>query len=339
MSSTLRRVVLFLVMVCAVASCSAPAPTGPRSQPAVDHQPVTIAHVFGETTITERPQRVVTLGWYSQDVVAALGVVPVGVEDFTWGTVKEYLPWFKDKVVELGGELPELLRHDDAGAYDYEQILALEPDVILALHSGISETEYQRLTEIAPTVAYTGIPWTSDRERLTLDIGRVFGEEQRAQQLLDDSEAAIAEAAGQHPEFKDVVFTYGWNLPEGATQFDLYLQADPRVQLLEDLGFVSSPSVVRAASGAEEFVTSFSLEELGQVESQFHVGWGDVPDDVTRTLEHPLVARWAPIAQGSYFFFVEDHSLAWASSAPSVLSIPATVGPMADQLATGFTKR
>ncbi|WP_185711146.1 ABC transporter substrate-binding protein [Arachnia propionica] len=173
---------------------------------------MTITHVFGETTITERPQRVVTLGWYSQDVVAALGVVPVGVEDFTWGTVKEYLPWFKDKVVELGGELPELLRHDDAGAYD-------------------------------------------------------------------------------------------------------------------------------AASGAEEFVTSVSLEELGQVESQFHVGWGDVPDDVTRTLEHPLVARWAPIAQGSYFFFVEDHSLAWASSAPSVLSIPATVGPMADQLATGFTKR
>ncbi|MDO5082058.1 MAG: hypothetical protein Q4D89_01485 [Arachnia propionica] len=125
---------------------------------------MTITHVFGETTITERPQRVVTLGWYSQDVVAALGVVPVGVEDFTWGTVKEYLPWFKDKVAELGGELPELLRHDDAGAYD-------------------------------------------------------------------------------------------------------------------------------AASGAEEFVTSFSLEELGQVESQFHVGWGDVPDDVTRTLEHPLGAH------------------------------------------------
>ncbi|RRD50965.1 ABC transporter substrate-binding protein [Arachnia propionica] len=340
MSNPLRPLVLLLVAVLSLVACSTPtSPTSQQTTTESSFQPVTISHVHGETEITQRPTRVVTIGWYSQDVVAALGIVPVGVEDFTWGSVEKYLPWFKDRVAELGGELPELLRLNDKWEHDYEQILALEPDVILALHSGIDETAYQRLSEIAPTVAYSGVAWTSERERLTLDIGRVLGMEQEAQRLLDEADAAIAEAAGRHPEFKGVVFTYGSNLAEGETQFAFYVRADPRVRLLEELGFVTSPDIVKASEGASEFVTYVSLEELSQVESQFHVGWGDVAADVTRTLEHPLVARWAPVAAGHTHFFVEDHTLAWASTAPSVLSIPATVGAMADDLAKGLPQQ
>lgn len=340
MPNPLRPLVLLLVAVLGLAACSTPTTPPPRETAAESSfQPVTIRHVHGETEITRPPTRVVTIGWYSQDVVAALGVVPVGVEDFTWGTVEKYLPWFKDRVAELGGELPELLRLNDAWEHDYEQILALEPDVILALHSGIDETAYQRLSEIAPTVAYQGVPWTSERDQLTLDIGRVLGKEQEAQRLLDEADAAIAEAAKQHPEFQGVVFTYGSNLAEGETQLAFYVRADPRVRLLEELGFVTSPDIVKASEGATEFVTYVSLEELSRVESQFHVGWGDVPADVTRTLEHPLVARWGPIAAGRSHFFVDDHSLAWASTAPSVLSIPATVGAMADDLAKGLPQQ
>ncbi|MFP3813237.1 ABC transporter substrate-binding protein, partial [Bacillus sp. SIMBA_005] len=95
----------------------------------------------------------------------------------------------------------------DAAEYDFEQILALGPDVILANHSGITETDYERLSEIAPTVGFAESMWASDREELTLTIGSILDKEEEAQVLLDEADAAIAAAAEAHPEFQDVVFT------------------------------------------------------------------------------------------------------------------------------------
>ncbi|WP_165808047.1 ABC transporter substrate-binding protein [Microbacterium sp. TPD7012] len=296
--------------------------------------PLTVEHAYGETTIDEKPERIVTLGWYSQDVVAALGEVPVGVEDFSWGNVDTYLPWFADKVEELGGELPEIISFTDAAEYDFEQILALGPDVILANHSGITETDYERLSEIAPTVGFAESMWASDREELTLTIGSILDKEEEAQVLLDEADAAIAAAAEAHPEFQDVVFTYGWFVAEGETSIGLYLPRDPRVPLLEQLGFVSSPDVAALEDSTEEFFANVSLEEVGDIESQFHVGWANTPDEVAHTVEDPLLARWAPIADGSYYFF-QDQRLGWATTAPSVLSIPATIDDLADALSSG----
>ncbi|WP_180968926.1 ABC transporter substrate-binding protein [Microbacterium aurantiacum] len=295
--------------------------------------PVTVEHVYGETTITEKPERIFTLGWYSQDVVAALGEVPVAVEDFTWGNVDTYLPWFKDKVEELGGELPEIIEFTDAGEYDFEAILALAPDVILANHSGISENDYKRLTEIAPTVGFAESAWASDREELTLTVGKVLDQEDAAQKLLDEADAAVEAAAEAHPEFQDIVFTYGWFLAEGETSFDFYLPRDPRVPLIEQLGFVYSPDVAALESTTKEFVAKVSLEELSDIESQFHIGWANAPEEIEGTVESPLVARWTPIAAGSYYFF-DDQVLGWATTAPSVLSIPATIHDLADALAS-----
>lgn len=324
-----------------LAACSAASPTaaegvsGPVSDGAY---PVTVEHVYGATTIDEKPERIVTLGWYSQDVVAALGEVPVGVEDFSWGSVDTYLPWFEDKVEELGGELPEIIEFTDAGEYDFEQILALAPDVILANHSGISETDYKRLTEIAPTVAFAKSTWASDREQLTLAIGSVLDKEDEAQALLDEADAAVASAADAHPEFDGIVFSYGWFLAEGETSLGLYLPRDPRVPLLEQLGFTYSPDVTALEKTTKEFYANVSLEELGNIESQFHIGWGNTPADVEHTLSDPLVSRWAPITSGSYYFF-EDQRLAWATTAPSVLSIPSTIDDLADALASAVPTR
>ena len=331
---TLIALTALIVAASSLAACSSNTDTaeGSTSGEASGSYPVTVEHVYGETTIDEKPERIVTLGWYSQDVVAALGEVPVGVEDFTWGNVDTYLPWFKDEVEELGGELPEIIEFTDAGEYDFEQILALAPDVILANHSGISENDYKRLTEIAPTVAFATSTWASDRDQLTRTIGTVLDKEDEAQELLDQADAAIAAAAAEHPEFDGIVFSYGWFLAEGETSLGLYLPRDPRVPLLEQLGFTYSPDVAALESTTKEFYANVSLEKLGGIESQFHIGWGNTPEDVAHTLEDPLVSRWAPIADGSYYFF-EDQRLAWATTAPSVLSIPSTIDDLADALA------
>ena len=246
---------------------------------------------------------------------------PRRLGDFTWGSVDKHLPWFKDRVEELGGPLPEIIRYTDTFEVDFEQVLGLDPDLILALHTGLTDTEYARLSEIAPTVAYKDRAWTSDWKELTHTVGLAMGQVEAADALVADTEAEIARSAAAHPEFAGRTFTYGWYLSDGATALDLYVPEDPRVQLIEQLGFVTSPQVVELSKSASEFYVSVSLEKLETVESDFHLAWVDNDADLTRTLDNALVAQWAPIQATSYYF-MEDQALAWASSQPSVLSIP-----------------
>ncbi len=283
--------------------------------------PVTLTDAFGSATIEEEPERVVTIGWGSQDAAAALGTVPVATTDFTWGSVDKYLPWFADRVDELGGELPEILRYTDNDEIDFEQVLALDPDLILAVHSGLTENEYERLSEIAPTVGFQDRAWTSDWTELTRTVGAALGKSDEADALVEQTEAAIAEQAAAHPEFEGRTFTYGWYLADGATALDLYVPEDPRVQLVEQLGFTVSPQVVELSTSADDFYVSVSLEELADVQSDFHLAWVDQPGDLERTIDNELVSQWEPIANDSYYF-MDDQALAWASSQPSVLSIP-----------------
>src|SRR5690242_14858527 len=60
--------------------------------------PVTLKNTFGETTITKKPERIVTLGWNAQDVVYALGETPVGMPKVTYGpTADGVTAWDADK--------------------------------------------------------------------------------------------------------------------------------------------------------------------------------------------------------------------------------------------------
>src|SRR5690606_178554 len=91
--------------------------------------PVTIKHAFGETTIDDEPKRVVTLGWGDQDNAIALGVVPVGATEFTWGANEAgSSDWFDDKVAEMDAEKPTRVSYTDA--VPVAEIAALDPDLV-----------------------------------------------------------------------------------------------------------------------------------------------------------------------------------------------------------------
>lgn len=316
---------VLLMTGCAAAS-------GPADTEASANFPVTLEHNYGETTITEKPERVITIGWNAQDVVAALGVVPVATTDFTWGTVDKYLPWFADKVNELGGELPEILTTNDAGEYDYEQILSLRPDVILAPHSGVTEEEYQRLSEIAPTVAYTGVAWAAAWQDVTRTVGAALGQPDEAEALIASTDASIAEHAAAHPEFAGKTFVYGWSWVEGDTEVGLYTNGDAREQLIEQLGFSTAPAIAAASATADQFVTYTSLENLDTVQADLYILWANSADEFDAMKANPLIAKWAPIA-GSKYYVMDEQELAWASSQPSVLSIPWSLDVIVPELA------
>ena len=112
--------------------------------------PVTLKNTFGETTIPEKPERIVTLGWNAQDVVYALGETPVGMPKVTYGqTAAGTTAWGAG---EFDPAKTTLL--DTGDKYPFEKIAALKPDVILAPYEGFDEATYKTLSGIAPTVAY-----------------------------------------------------------------------------------------------------------------------------------------------------------------------------------------
>jgi len=284
--------------------------------------PVTIEHAHGETTIESKPERIVTLGWMTEDVVAALGVVPVGVPT-NYSGEDGYSEWFSDYVTEeLGAELPEIIGVDGEGEFDLEQILALDPDLILAPHSGITEVQYERMSEIAPTIPYAETPWLSAPwQDFTREIGLAMGESERAEELVEQTEELMAQAAAEHPDLQGTDFIFGVTLWEGETELGVYVSDDPRVQFLHGFGLVDSPSLEAATEGMADFAGGVSLEELDSLETDVFVAWEGGSGRTEATLADPLVSRWAPIAAGDYYF-MNDKGFAMSTSAPTVLSIP-----------------
>ncbi|MGH3927323.1 MAG: ABC transporter substrate-binding protein, partial [Pseudonocardiaceae bacterium] len=150
--------------------------------------PVTITHKFGQTSIPAEPRRVVTVGQTDQDAVLALGVVPVGTTEWYGEYPGALWPWAQEKRNELNGALPTVL--PAAEDIEFEQIAALQPDLILALYAGLDQNQYDLLSQIAPTVTQPegvvdfGIPWDVQ----TRVVGQALGRSSQAEQLIGSVE-------------------------------------------------------------------------------------------------------------------------------------------------------
>jgi len=289
--------------------------------------PVTLAHEYGETVIAEKPVRIATIGWMTQDVVLALGAVPVGVPLQEWGgDENSLLPWVTAAVEELGGELP--VRYDDT-TIPFETILALDPDVILAPYSALTEEEYLRLSQIAPTVAWTGAPWSGTWQDITLTVGTALGQREEAQALVDETDAYLEALAAEHPEFAGKTFTIGWGDPANGV-IGVYVGSDPRVQMIEDLGLVLSDGA-RALEG-EGFYIDVSFEEIGTLDADVLITWQSDQAELDTLMANDVFARFGPVANGRFIAML-DRSFVMATSAPSVLSIPWSMERLVPELA------
>lgn len=311
-----------------VGGCSSTQPESPAPSDSAESSsaefPLTITHALGETTIPKKPVRVVTLSWMNHDVVAALGVVPVGVPT-TWGGDEEgFSPWFRHQIEdELGAKMPEIVKETEDGP-DYEQILSMRPDVIIGVYSGLTEVQYKRLSEIAPTVAYMKRPFTSGTwQEHTTVIGEILGEKDKAAELISKTEAAISAETKKYSNLEGASFLYSLALSEGSSEIAAYITQDARVSLLHEFGMVDSPALAPASEGLDPqlFYTSFSLEKLDSIEADVVVAWSNSAEETAYSLAHPVYSRWKPIANGNYYF-AEGATLGMAASGPDVLSIP-----------------
>ncbi|NEE43314.1 ABC transporter substrate-binding protein, partial [Streptomyces sp. SID8455] len=149
----------------------------------------------------------VTLGQGSAETAIALGQTPVGIESYPWGSDKSgYLPWINEAVKKSGDKLPKQFAGGEE--IDFEAITELEPDVILAPWSGITQKQYDVLKDIAPTVAYPDQAWSTDWDQQIDIIGKALGRTEDTDGLKTKIEKQLADAAATRPDYKDVTFSY-----------------------------------------------------------------------------------------------------------------------------------
>lgn len=259
----------------ALSGCSASPTDQATDVPASGSFPVTIEHAFGETVIDSVPERVVTWGWGSADDAIALGVVPVAIPFQSYGGDENgVLPWIAEALEVQGKELPTVL--PDSEEPPYEDIAKAAPDVILAAYSGITEEQYELLSEIAPVVAYPEEAWATDWRELITITGTALGKTSEATALLTDIDAEIADQAAAHPEFagRSIALT-----SDSGGTFYVYKKEDPRAAFTLDLGFVSAPSVDELATDEASFYYTLSYEELDRLESDVLVNFGSTPEE------------------------------------------------------------
>lgn len=222
--------------------------------------PVTIEHKYGKTTVQQAPERIVCVGLKEQDDLLAVGLVPVGATSWLdFGDKGVLGKWAEPKAADAK---ITVLNQDDG--IQFEKIAALQPDLILALYSGISQADYDKLSRLAPVVAAPkglveyGIGWQDQAGT----VGQAVGRPAQMQQVIDETRTKISKAADEHPEFdgrSGLVVT----LYEGIY---VYGPQDPRSRLITELGFALPDDLAKAA-GDRSFGDSISMEKIGLIDT------------------------------------------------------------------------
>ena len=227
--------------------------------------PVSFEHKFGTTTLTEKPEKIVSLSLMNHDNFLALGVTPDAIR-YWYGDYKYGMwPWAEAK---LGEKKPIVLK----GEINIEQIAALKPDVIEAMWSGISKEQYELLSRIAPVIATAkgyddyAMPWAL----IAQTTGKIVGKTAEAQSMIDGIKSRANKIRKAHPSWEGAtaVVAYHWASTPGA-----YASSDVRAKFLSELGFVT-PKAIDNSSGKGGFLSPVSIEDLSPLESDVLIWFG-----------------------------------------------------------------
>lgn len=301
------------------------------SSGAADAFPITLEHKFGSVTIEAAPQRVVAIGYNDQDPLLALGVTPVAVRYWFGDPANAIFPWAQEA---LAGENPVVMNMP-FGELNYEQILALAPDLIVAVYSGITAEEYALLAQIAPTLAQTaayadfGMPW----QEATRLIGAAVGKTAAAEALVADVEATFAQTRAAHPEFagKSIVVAAG-RADSGSYAF--FSAQDARTRYFTDLGFVFPPELDELTG--DSFYAELSQERVDRLERDLIVFTqaSYLENGADSILNDPLLGQLNAMQEGRYVILSEELDAAFSFS--SVLSLSYVTQALAPQLAAAL---
>ncbi len=315
--------------------------TEAAAQGATDAFPVTVEHAFGATTIEQAPTRVATVSWVNADVSIALGVVPVGMPRDDWGGNEQgSTPW-KDAALEQAGAALGTegapAQYSETDGIDVNAIAALAPDVILGAYSGLTQEEYDKLSKIAPVVAYPDTAYGTAWQDSTRLIGEALGRSDAAEELVEQTEQTIAEEVAKHPALEGTSFIYGNLEPATGAGVNVYTASDNRPRFLTSLGMEQAEVVDANTKDDGSFFFEWSPERADELEADVFVTWVPEAKTVEQIEADPLLSQIPAVERGT-LVADSDNTLTLSISAASPLSLPWALEQFLPKLAAAAEK-
>ncbi|MEW1550397.1 iron-siderophore ABC transporter substrate-binding protein [Streptomyces tsukubensis] len=281
--------------------------------------PVTIKSALGSAEIKKAPKRIVTLGQGSAETAIALGTTPVGIEGYPWGSDKTgYLPWIHEAVTKKGEKLPKQFTGGEE--LDTEAILELDPDLILAPWSGITQKQFDVLKDIAPTIAYPDLPWSTNWDEQIDTIAKAMGKPEEAKKLVAGIEKQLADAAATRPQYKDLKFSYIYN--SGPGTLGVFKPEEQRVKMVSSLGLTVDPVVNQFPETKGTDSALIGLENAGKLKDSDLVFTFYTDEKNRQEIEkQPLYAGIPAVKKGAVVVG-DTPSFVTASSIINPLTVP-----------------
>lgn len=228
---------------------------------------VRVKHAYGETDIPANPQRIFVSDPATLQILLSLGITPAGSTTFT--------PELPVALQEQGVEVT-LLPDLTGEGINLEQLAALNPDLILGHASAapgqISAEQYAKLSQIAPTVAFTGNPFFYWKEA-TRELGDFFGVPEQAESVLADYEAKLAgyrarAEAAIGDETVTILLLFDevmWLYSVGGMLEERYVPLSPTGWAYRELGLAPGPEVAKLAG--DQLWAELSLELIPELKA------------------------------------------------------------------------
>lgn len=286
--------------------------------------PVTLDHLYGSTTVTQEPKRVVSLSFIGHDFLLSLGVVPHALRKWYGPHPYGVWPWGQ---AALGTSQPIVMQ----GEIDIEAIAAMEPDLIVGQWSGMTARDYALLSQIAPTLPPApgagdyGMRW----QDMLLRLGQVTGRAEVAEATIADLDARLQAIRAAHPNWQGASAVMVWAGTSGA-----YTAQDIRGKFLIDLGFVM-PEAVRTQGLLNQSYVTVADEDLADLDADALI-WLDAGAGIDRINRLPLRPFLRANAEGREIYSDMMLSAALSHSSPLSLNYALdTLVPLLEQAMDG----
>ncbi|MCK2245076.1 MULTISPECIES: iron-siderophore ABC transporter substrate-binding protein [unclassified Crossiella] len=309
-------------------ACGGGGEQAPQTTASTDAFPVTLKHKLGSTTITAPPKRIVALSTADQDALLALGVQPIAMVRMD-GHPDGITPWAKAK---LGGATPTLLVPGDNG-FDPEQVLKLEPDLILANFDAGLDKYWSKLNAIVPTTGYETGSYQDSWQQVTRQVGQAIGRKALADQVIGEAEARIAGVRKTNPELTGKRFGY-FVAGQAGTVHLLKSTEDTATKLLGEFGLVLPDNIRNQPGGT--FAVELSAEKFDLLDQDVLLSYYGNEQQRDAVEQNPLFQKLAVVRKGGKLILAlpEFHSI----RAPSPLSIPYAIDKLVPMLSAAVKK-
>jgi iron complex transport system substrate-binding protein len=297
--------------------------------------PLELETPWGETVLEDRPERIAVIGGLGdQESALALDIAPV------IGSDSGSYPWIEGtRFDEIGAFVDPW-----ADSFQFEALLAAQPDLIVASTYGKLEDDFERLSTIAPVLAVEPSgDYAWDWRELIRGVGEATDLSVLAEQQIEETEASIVEAAQAHPEYQDRTVSIIINRGQEAGIQFVNTSGSPAEELLEQLGFAEHPNVSQMSAFDWGDV---AIENVGLVDAEAlvvarHGGEGTV-EEATAWLEDNGLYQQLGAVQAEKVAYIDPNpetgglDLAWAFAYPNALTHRWAVGELTNAFAGLF---